>query len=147
MGIFHCHVSLPEGIFLREKLYLHNSAFTPWKPLLSFFFASRLRHVFLFLFPFFFVRKRWDSLPGGSSFLLSIPSIPKCSMYGIFTYIFPLFMWPFFTFHVGNPYIRRIWDIVYKELHNTLPETNIAPENRVSQKESSIPTIHLQGLC
>ena len=28
----------------------------------------------------------------------------------------------------------------------TLPETNIAPENRVSQKESSIPTIHFQGV-
>ena len=27
----------------------------------------------------------------------------------------------------------------------TLPETNIAPENRVSQKETSIPTIHFQG--
>ena len=24
----------------------------------------------------------------------------------------------------------------------TLPETNIAPENRVPEKESSIPTIH-----
>ena len=32
--------------------------------------------------------------------------------------------------------------------NNTLPEipeTNIAPENRSSQKESSIPTIHFQG--
>ena len=29
----------------------------------------------------------------------------------------------------------------------TLPETNIAPENRPSQKETSLPTIHLQGLC
>ena len=29
----------------------------------------------------------------------------------------------------------------------TLPETNIAPENRPSQKETSIPTIHFQGLC
>ena len=28
-----------------------------------------------------------------------------------------------------------------------LPETNIAPENRVSQKESSLPTTHFQGLC
>ena len=28
-----------------------------------------------------------------------------------------------------------------------LPETNIAPEDRPSQKESSIPTIHFQGLC
>ena len=29
----------------------------------------------------------------------------------------------------------------------TLPETNIAPENRVSQKETSIPTIHFRVLC
>ena len=29
----------------------------------------------------------------------------------------------------------------------TLPETNIAPENRPSQKETSIPTMHFQGLC
>ena len=29
----------------------------------------------------------------------------------------------------------------------TLPETNIAPENKPSQKETSIPTIHFQGLC
>ena len=29
----------------------------------------------------------------------------------------------------------------------TLPETNIAPENRPSQKETSIPTIRFQGLC
>ena len=27
----------------------------------------------------------------------------------------------------------------------TLPETNIAAENRVSQKETSIPTIHFRG--
>ena len=29
----------------------------------------------------------------------------------------------------------------------TLPETNIAPENRPSQKETSIPTIDFQMLC
>ncbi len=29
----------------------------------------------------------------------------------------------------------------------TLPETNIAPEKRPSQKETSIPTIHFQVLC
>ena len=29
----------------------------------------------------------------------------------------------------------------------TLPETNIAPENRQSQKETNIPTIHFQVLC
>ena len=29
----------------------------------------------------------------------------------------------------------------------TLPKTNIAPENRPTQKETSIPTIHFQVLC
>ena len=30
---------------------------------------------------------------------------------------------------------------------NTFPETNIAPESRPCQKESSLPTIHVQVLC
>ena len=30
---------------------------------------------------------------------------------------------------------------------STLPETNIAPENRPSQKEIHLPTIHFQVLC
>ena len=30
---------------------------------------------------------------------------------------------------------------------DTIPETNISPENRPSQKEISVPTIHFQGLC
>ena len=29
----------------------------------------------------------------------------------------------------------------------TLPETNVAPENRPSHKETSLQTIHFQGLC
>ena len=29
----------------------------------------------------------------------------------------------------------------------TLPKFNIAPENRESQKETHLPTIHFQGLC
>ena len=29
----------------------------------------------------------------------------------------------------------------------TLPETNIAPQNMPSQKETSIPTVHFQVLC
>ena len=29
----------------------------------------------------------------------------------------------------------------------TLPETNIAPENGTSPKDSSLPTIHFQVLC
>ena len=32
-------------------------------------------------------------------------------------------------------------------LLDTLPETNIAPENRPSQNDTSIPTIHFQVLC
>ena len=36
-------------------------------------------------------------------------------------------------------------DIGQQTLLSTLPETNIAPENRPSQKESSLPTIHFQG--
>ena len=34
-----------------------------------------------------------------------------------------------------------------RSVTHTLPETNIAPENGPSQKESSLPTIHFQGLC
>ena len=34
-----------------------------------------------------------------------------------------------------------------KKILLTLPETNIAPENRPSQKEIHIPTIHFLGLC
>ena len=32
----------------------------------------------------------------------------------------------------------------FHDCTNTLSETNIAPENRPSQKETSIPTIHFQ---
>ena len=32
-----------------------------------------------------------------------------------------------------------MWDVI---IIYTLPETNIAPENMPSQKETSIPTIH-----
>ena len=35
----------------------------------------------------------------------------------------------------------------YNDFASTLPETNIAPENGPSQKETSIPTIHFQVLC
>ena len=39
------------------------------------------------------------------------------------------------------------FSIEKKTIWNTLPETNIAPENRSSQKETSLPTIHSQVLC
>ena len=36
---------------------------------------------------------------------------------------------------------------IWENYNHTLPETNIAPENRPSQKETNIPTIHFQVLC
>ena len=38
-------------------------------------------------------------------------------------------------------------EILKHFIGHTLPETNIAPENRPSQKETTIPTIHFQVLC
>ena len=38
----------------------------------------------------------------------------------------------------GSPVAKHLW------LNAIFPETNIAPENRVSQKETSFPTIHFQ---
>ena len=35
-------------------------------------------------------------------------------------------------------------DNMAESQNNTLPETNMIPENRPSQKETSIPTIHFQ---
>ena len=37
--------------------------------------------------------------------------------------------------------------IPHLKVNNTLPETNISPENGTSKKESSLPTIHFQVLC
>ena len=41
---------------------------------------------------------------------------------------------------------KLTWNLKLIQLKSklTLPETNVAPENRPSQKESSIPTIHFQ---
>ena len=36
---------------------------------------------------------------------------------------------------------------VLGKLDVTSPKFNIAPENRPSQKETYLPTIHFQGLC
>ena len=40
------------------------------------------------------------------------------------------------------PYKWVTWVLTY-----TLPETNIAPTRKPSQKENSLPTIHFQVLC
>ena len=47
-----------------------------------------------------------------------------------------------------KPALGSIWLLTsFSAIIYTLPETNIAPENRPFQNESSIPTIHFQGLC
>ena len=38
----------------------------------------------------------------------------------------------------------RLFQTTRPNKQGTFPETNIAPENKPSQKETSIPTIHLQ---
>ena len=40
--------------------------------------------------------------------------------------------------------VSRMFFLVYLS-KDTIPETNISPENRPSQKEISVPTIHFQG--
>ena len=40
----------------------------------------------------------------------------------------------------------NIWEYLRFE-NTTRPETNMTPENRPSQKEANLPTIHFQGLC
>ena len=46
---------------------------------------------------------------------------------------------------IGAPAVLLV--LVFVFVAATLPETNIVPENRPSLKETSIPTIHFQGLC
>ena len=43
---------------------------------------------------------------------------------------------------------NQLWNWKTAKIINiTLPKTNVAPANRVSQKESSLPTLDFQGLC
>ena len=42
---------------------------------------------------------------------------------------------------VEGPMLQDIWCLIW-ELATTLPETNIAPENGPSQKETSLAIIH-----
>ena len=54
---------------------------------------------------------------------------------------------PSFTMDI-NIYKHNISNTCLSKVKSdTLPETNIAPENAPSQKENSIPTIHFQGLA
>ena len=49
----------------------------------------------------------------------------------------------------NEPGIKDVQAFVYPNFHlaNTLPETNIAPENRPLEKEIPIGNHHFQGLC
>ena len=50
--------------------------------------------------------------------------------------------------YLGNiNQLSRLQPIIITQLITTLPETNIAPENGPSQKETHLPTIHVQVLC
>ena len=50
--------------------------------------------------------------------------------------------------YLGNiNQLSRLQPIIITQLITTLPETNIAPENGPSQKETHLPTIHFQVLC
>ena len=57
--------------------------------------------------------------------------------------------WMFWDEKYVPKYFRRNWWFTFlsRVKSPTVPETNIAPENRPSQKEISIPTIHFQVLC
>ena len=44
----------------------------------------------------------------------------------------------------NHAYINKY---IYLYASYTLPETNIATENKPSKKETGIPTIHFQVLC
>ena len=54
---------------------------------------------------------------------------------------------------IYSTYIQRLLYImssflpISKDSMITRPETSIAPENRPSQKETSLAMIHFQGLC
>ena len=60
--------------------------------------------------------------------------------------------------HLGWTNMQKLRDVqmcilqkkhtkTYPIMRKTVSETNIAPENRPSQKENSLPTIHFQVLC
>ena len=51
------------------------------------------------------------------------------------------------TQSIRPPKLTWQWKVAFysrKYIFTTLPETNMAPEDRPSQKESSIPTFHFQ---
>ena len=48
--------------------------------------------------------------------------------------------------HMSHMCVEGFVMIYTRYGQSTLPKTNIAPENRLSQKEIRIPTIHLQVL-
>ena len=54
-----------------------------------------------------------------------------------------------FGIPIYEPGIKDVQAFVYPKFHlaNTLPETNIAPENRPLEKEIPIGNHHFQGLC
>ena len=60
--------------------------------------------------------------------------------FGLF-FLFVFFLFLFLFFYLFGDF----QSLLASAGHN--PKTNIAPENRPSQKESNLPTIHFQVLC
>ena len=54
---------------------------------------------------------------------------------------------PLAMFWQKSDVLELVWPTLKRRDLCTLPKTNIAPEHRPSQKETSIPTIHFQVLC
>ena len=92
--------------------------------------------------------KRWTNIAETTIILLSQLHLQMCP---------PTITWHGRGTSSSNPYPGRgylsslegtcIYMYIYIYCMYTFPETNIAPENRPSQKETSLPTIHFQGLC
>ena len=74
-------------------------------------------------------------------FLLKFGQLENLRCWSAYTYIYiyiVIYIYNYMLIDLDTS-LRNMWDL------STLPETNIAPENRPSQKETSIPTIHFQG--
>ena len=61
-------------------------------------------------------------------------------LFRIIDYSLPILYW---RLHIKKSNITKLMIRATR----TLPKTNIAPENRPSQKETNLPTIHFQVLC
>ena len=84
-----------------------------------------------------------------SHVLITVGTAPPSSSANIHEAFWRKYIWPF-GLPVCFPHVltslvlsSAVMEVCLKKM-GTLPETNMAPANRASQKETSIPTIHFQ---